>query len=135
MGLSWIQGSGFGTEEYRPREPENTANLRSEFFARMICFRNAAQSRERDPRIQIKLVLLSGQFPYRNCRLQLGKRLGLLAVLQNLLCIIIAHSRLVVKHFKVGVFEQLGMALAQELPNGLLYAGIIDLSLAGGLAG
>ena len=63
----------------------------------------------------------------------IGVRL-LSAVLQDLLGVVVAHGRLIVEHFEIGILEQLGMTLTQELPDRLLHAGIIHFALPGRFA-
>src|SRR5579872_776486 len=55
------------------------------------------------------------------------------AVVQNLLCIIVPHGRLIVQHLIVSILQQLGLAVAQELTDVLLHARIVQLALAGRL--
>ena len=55
-------------------------------------------------------------------------------VLQDLLRVVIAHRGLVVQHVEVGILEQLGVAFAQELPDRLLHARIVQFALARRLA-
>ena len=57
------------------------------------------------------------------------------ALLEDMLGEEVVHLGVVVQHLEVGVLEQLRVAFAQALADGLLHARVVQLALACRLAG
>ena len=64
-----------------------------------------------------------------------GARRLLGAAFEDLFGVVVLDTGLVAKHFVVGIFEELGAAVAELLADGLLYARVVEFALAGGLFG
>ena len=82
------------------------------------------------------VIDLGQRFDFDNHGIHSGRAGKLLrAFSENLVGQVVVHFGFVVEHLEVGVFEQLRMAVAESLADGLLHARVVQFALPGRLSG